>query len=179
VGQRQLDEEWMVVLVEKSLEIVQCDPHLVLWWRYEDRVVECGSPNPDKALAQVTRTPMLAANAREENLVHFAKEPDRNGKSIVHAEEPMLHGVDVVLDLSGIVCFIRVRRLTGFETEELPDIGLRTFNARAEHRLEAEVGSDQQVRVRNQAADSTESVHRPCRLVEKDDHLRGEVEASW
>src|ERR1035441_1727534 len=132
---------------------------------------------------------MLAANAREENLVHFAEEPDRNGKSIVYAEKPMLHGVDVVLDLSGIVCVIRVRRLAGFETEELPDVGLRTFDARAEHRLEPEVGSDQQVRVRDEAAymvqlrdeaaDPTESVHCPCRLVQKDDHLRGEIEASW
>jgi hypothetical protein len=122
---------------------------------------------------------MLAANAREENLVHFAEEPDRNGKSIVYAEKPMLHGVDVVLDLSGIVCVIRVRGLAGFETEELPYVGLRTFNAGAEHCLEPEVGSDEQVRVRDEAADSTESVHGPCRLVKKDDHLRGKVEASW
>ena len=46
----------------------------------------------------------MTANAREENVVHFAEEPDRNRKSIVHAEKPVLHGVDVVLDLSGIVC---------------------------------------------------------------------------
>jgi hypothetical protein len=122
---------------------------------------------------------MLTANAREENLVHFAEEPDGNGKSRVHAEKPLLHGVDVVLDLSGIVCVIRVRRLAGFETEELPDVGLRTFNSGAEHRLEPEVGSDQQVRVRDEAADSTESVDGPCCLVKKDDHLRRQIEAPW
>jgi hypothetical protein len=49
--ERELDEERMVVLVEKPLEIVQRDPHLVLWRRYEHCVAECGSLNPDWALS--------------------------------------------------------------------------------------------------------------------------------
>ena len=145
--------------------------HLIRWWWHENGVFQSGAPDPHRARSQFPRPPMLPPDAGEQHPMHLSKEPDRHWETITNTPEAMFHREDVVLDLSGVIRFVRRRCLTRLETKKLADICLRALDARTQHGLEPQVGSDEQVRIRDQPSDATETMHGPRRFVQQCDYL--------
>jgi hypothetical protein len=117
---------------------------------------------------------VLAAHSLEEPFVHLAEEPDRDGEAPADTVESVFHREHVVVDLDGVVLGVAGRDLAHLEEEELADVGLGALDPRAEHGLQAEVRTDEQVRVGDEASHTPEAVHGAGCLVEELDDLVGE-----
>ena len=88
----------------------------------------------------------------------------------------MFHGIDVVAHFLRIGSSLLVRRSTGLEQQQLPNIGPRPFDFGALHRFQAKVRANQQVRIGEQPTDTPESVHSTGGLVEQYRQLLSELD---
>lgn len=152
--------------------------HLVGRRRDENGVVERGAAEPDRASPQLAGAAVLAPRSVEETFVHLPEEPDGDGEALTHSSEPVLHRHDVVPDLRGVVGRFTWKHLPGFEAEQLAHVGLGPLDPGAQDRLETKVGSDEQVRVGDQAAHAAEAVHCASRLIEELDDLVRQAEST-
>lgn len=88
----------------------------------------------------------------------------------------MVERRDVVvhlLDVIALLCDALV--VTSLEAQQVGDLGLRTFDARTEDRLEPDEGSDQQVRVRKETTDASQAMQCSRRVFELADKGLGVV----
>jgi hypothetical protein len=163
--------------VKEAFEVVKRDAHFVGGRRDEDGVVQGGTSDPHRALAEFPR-PVLAPDVAEKPSVHLSEEADGHRKAVADPGEAVLHCGHVILDLVRVFDFVGPDLLPGFEQQQLADVGFRSFDAGTEGRFEAQMGTDQQVRVGQQATDSSEAVHRAGRLVEHDGQIGRHVEVA-
>ena len=178
VGDSELDQERQVGLVEEAFEVGERVVHLVGRRRDEDGVVERAAAEPDRASPQLAGAAVLAPRSVEEAFVHLPEEPDGDGEALTDASEPVLHRHDVVPHLRGGVGRFTWKYLPGLEAEQFAHIGLGPLDPGAQDCLETKVGSDEQVRIGDQAADAAEAVHCASRLIEELDDLVGQAEST-
>ena len=145
VGKCELNKEGEVAFVKKAFEISERDGHLVWRRRDKDGAFQRVPADPHRARAQFAGETMLAANAREESLVHLAEQPNRHGKPVADALDAVLHCEHVVLHLLRVFGLVAWRALAGLLRNtfgfsgrlELLDVGLGPFDPGAEHRFQS------------------------------------------
>ena len=79
--------------------------------------------------------------------MRLAQEPARNREPFAQAGDAMLERGNVVGDLDDVIEW-RARRIVQLEEHQVGQRGLRAFDLRREHGLAANIGIEEQVRLR-------------------------------
>jgi len=78
-----------------------------------------------------------APHSRHQSLVCLAEEPQAEGKSAGKSLDPVIESRDVVAHLLDVVAQLSDPLVVAsLKAQEIGDLGLRTFDSRAEDRLE-------------------------------------------
>jgi hypothetical protein len=166
----KLYEKGKAALVEELLEITERHLHLVGRRGHEDRVVERVPPDPYRAGPQVAGPTVLAPYPLKKMPMQFPEQAHGDRKALCNPAKSVLHGHDVVADLSGVVGVVG-RLLARLEKEELIDVGLGALDARAEYCFQSEVWPDEKVGIRDEPTYASQSVDRSGRFVEQPHNL--------
>ena len=177
VHQGDLDEQRHGLLMDEPLEVPKRVGHEIGRRWHEHGVVQRGAADPYRALSQLAGLPMTAPHSLQQALVHLAHESYRDREAAADAGQAVLQRHDVVGHLPGVRSLLGRDRLVCLQAEQLRHVRLGSLDPRAEHRLDPQMGSDQQVRVGKEQAHPAEPVDGGGRPVEQPDCLSVEVEA--
>jgi hypothetical protein len=134
--------------------------------RYEGSVPRARPPDPVLRAAELSGLLVGAAALGKQYTVHLAQESVGDGKAAPDALESMLQRGDITGDLGHVVQRNTWRFLQLVE-EQVGQRGLRPFYLGREHRLFANVGVEEQMRVGQQGADTVQPSQREQGAVER------------
>ncbi|MDA8045296.1 MAG: hypothetical protein M0Z30_08680 [Actinomycetota bacterium] len=173
VNQRSLHERrkaWF--LVNEAFEVVEERPHLVWWRRYEGRGFDCGSWGSDPVLsgADGARLAFTATDAGEDYRVHLSDQTGAEREGFEAFEAPF-HRHDVVDDLLDVRAG---RLLAGLGVEDVEEGRLCALDPGGGDCFSPQVGLDEEVRLRQEAAGTGEASERSFGVGQKEDGLPGQ-----
>ena len=119
-----------------------------------------GRADPVLQMPELARVAAAAANAAHQPFVHFANEAKAERQllqplqSVVERGDVVRHFVDIAASDRSVACF---------ESDQVADRRLRSFDAARQHRFAPREGRDQQVRIRQGGADAAQIGDSPFR----------------